>query len=86
MESILLIDCQVRVWYIRDMKRYHYWMDKCYRYVWSNRNGKPLRHMEACGMNMQDVRCCLGMKIVRWKIKRGVLERIDLVVRKGNDR
>ena len=85
-ESSLLYDCQVRVWYKRDMKRLQKWMDKCYRYVWSDRNGEPLRQMEARGVNMQDVRVCLGVKSVRWKIEKRVLERIWHVVRMGNER
>merc|ERR1711989_49033 len=75
-ESSLLYDCHARVWYKRDMKKLQKWVDKCYRYVWSNRNGEPLRQMEARGVNMQDVRVCLGVKSVRWKIEKRVLERI----------
>ena len=85
-ESSLLYDCQARVWYKRDMKKLQKWVDKCYRYVWSNRNGEPLRQMEARGVNMQDVRACLGVKSVRWKIEKRVLERIGHVVRMENDR
>ena len=85
-ESSLLYDSQVRVWYKRDMKRLQSWIDKCYRYVWSDRNGEPLRQMEEKGVNMQDVRSCLGVKSVRWKIEKRVLERIGHVVRMGNDR
>ena len=73
-ESSLLYDCQARVWYKRDMKRLQQFMDKCYRYVWSERNGEPLRQMEAQGVNMQDVRNVLGVKSVRWKIEKRVLE------------
>ena len=32
--------------------------------------------MEARGINMQDVRNSLGVKNIRWKIKKRVLERI----------
>ena len=85
-ESSLLYDCHVRVWYKRDMKRLQSWIDRCYRYVWSNRNGEPLRQMEASGTNMQDVRNCLGVRSVRWKIEKRVLERIGHVVRMGNER
>ena len=85
-ESSLLYDCQVRVWYKRDMKRLQQFMDKCYRYVWSDRNGEPLRQMEARGVNMQDVRNRLGVKSVRWKIEKRVLERIGHVARMGNER
>ena len=85
-ESSLLYDCGVRVWYKRDLGKLQKWMDKCYRYVWSDRNGEPLRQMEARGVNMQDVRSCLGVKSVRYKVEKRVLERIGHVVRMGNDR
>ena len=85
-ESSLLYDSGVRVWYKKDLGKLQKWMDKCYRYVWSDRNGEPLRQMEARGCNMQDVRSCLGVKSVRWKIEKRVLERIGHVVRMGNDR
>ena len=61
-------------------------MDRCYRYVWSDRNGEPLRQMEERGVNMQDVRNRLGVKSVRWKVEKRVLERIGHVVRMGNER
>ena len=41
-ESSLLYDCQARVWYKRDVNKLQRWMVKCYRYVWSDRNGEPL--------------------------------------------
>ena len=37
--SCLLYDCQARVWYKRDNEKLQRWRDKCYRCVWSNRNG-----------------------------------------------
>ena len=85
-ESSLLYDCQARVWYKKDTRKLQQFMDKCYRYVWSDRNGEPLRQMEANGVNMQDVRSELGVKSVRWKIEKRVLERIGHVVRMGNER
>ena len=85
-ESSLLYDCHSRVWYMRDMKRLQSWMDKCYRYVWSNRNGAPLRQMQERGVNMWDVRKRLGVKSIRWKIEKRVLERIGHVMRMGNER
>ena len=85
-ECSLLYDCQVRVWYVRDIKRMQKWIDKCYRYVWSDRNGQPLRQMEQRGVNMQDVRNVLKVRSLRWKIEKRVLERIGHVVRMGNER
>lgn len=85
-ESSLLYDCQARMWYKKDVKRLQKWMDKCYRYVWSDRNGEPLRQMSERGVNMYDVRRMLGVKSVEWKIERRVLERIGHVMRMKNDR
>ena len=85
-ESSLLYDCSARMWYKKDMKRLQQWIDKCYRYVWSDRNGEPLRQMQARGVNMQDVRSLLNVKSVRWKIEKRVLERVGHVVRMGNER
>ena len=45
-ESALLFDCQARVWWKKEVMRLQKWMDKCRRYVWSNRNGEPLRQMQ----------------------------------------
>ena len=48
-ESDLLFDRGVRVWYKSDFKRLHKFMDECYRYVWSNRREQPLRKMQELG-------------------------------------
>ena len=85
-ESSLLYDCQARVWYKRDVNKLQRWMDKCYRYVWSDRNGEPLRQMAERHVNMIGVRQRLGIKSVEWKIERRVLERIRHVMRMENDR
>ena len=85
-ESSLLYDCLSRVWYKRNVNKLLRWMDKYYRYVWSDRNGEPLRQMAERHVNMTDVRQRLGIKSVEWKIERRVLERIGHVMRMGNDR
>ena len=85
-ENSLFYDCQARVWYKRDVNKLQRWMDKCYRYVWSDRNGEPLRQMAERHVNMTDVRQRLGIKSVEWKIERRVLERIGHVVQMENDR
>ena len=85
-ESSLLYDCQARVWYKKDVNKLQRWMDKCYRYVWSDRNGEPLRQMAERHVNMTDVRQRLGIKSVEWKIERRVQERIGHVMRIENDR
>ena len=61
-------------------------MDKCYRYVWSNRREQPLRRMQELGVNMWDLRSKLGVKSVRWKIEKRVYERIGHVMRMDDDR
>ena len=86
-ESSLLYDCQATVWYKRDVNKLQRWMDKCYRYVWSDRNGENLLQMAEGGHeNVTDVRQRLGIKSVEWKIERRVLERIGHVMRMKNDR
>ena len=85
-EISLLYDCQARVWYKRDVNKLQRWMDKCYRYVWSDRNGEPLRQMAEKHKNSTDVRRSLGIKSVEWKIKRKVLEKNGQVMRMENDR
>ena len=85
-EISVLYDCHARVWYKRELKKVQKWMDKCYRYVWSDRNGQPLRQMSERGVNMVDVRERLGVKSVAWKVEKRVLERIRHVLRMGNER
>ena len=84
-ESALLFDCQARVWWKKDVMRLQKWMDKCWRYVRSNRNGEPLRQMQVRGENMYDVRARLGAKSVQWKIEKRVLERVGHVMRMKDD-
>ena len=57
MESALLFDSGVRVWYKREFKRLQSFMDKCYRYVWGNRNGQLLRRRQELGVNTEYVGC-----------------------------
>ena len=85
-ESSLLYDCQSRVWGKGDVRKLQQWLDKCYRYVWSNRNGQPLRRMQELGENMVDVRERLGVKSAAVKIEKRVLERIGHVMRMGDER
>merc|ERR1739838_413018 len=56
-------------------------VDKDYRFIWSNKSKPPLRQMEEDGVNMYDVRKMLGVKSLRIKIEKRVLERIGHVVR-----
>ena len=80
-ESGLLFDCAVRTWWVADTKRLQSWIDRCYRYIWSNHREPPLRQMQREGTNMQDVRNMLGVRSVRWKVEKRVLERIGHVLR-----
>ena len=68
------------------MKRLQTWMVSVIPKKRSDRNGKPLRRMQVRGVNMQNVRSCLGMKSARRKIQKRVLERIGHVVRIGNEK
>ena len=81
-ESSLLSDCQVRVWQRSEIKRLQKWVDKCYRYVWSDRNGQPLLQMQERHLNMQDVRTSLNIR----SIEKRVLERIGHILRMENDK
>ena len=37
-ESSVLYDCHARVLYKRKLEEEQKWMNKCYKYVWSDRN------------------------------------------------
>ena len=79
-ESALLSDCQVRVWY-SELNRMQKFMDRIYRYVWSRKMKPPLTQLQEKGKNMFDVRRELGVATVRWKVEKRVLERISHVIR-----
>ena len=85
-ESGLLFDCQVRVWQVKEIKQLQVFADRCYRHVWSRKTGPPLIQMEKEGKNMADVRKELGVRTLRWKIEKKVLERIGHVMRMGDER
>ena len=85
-ESTMLFDCNVRVWYIRDIKKMQSQVDKMYRYIWSSKKQPPLMQMQEDNVNMQDIRNKLGIKSMRWKIEKRVLQRIGHVFRMQDDR
>ena len=85
-ESALLFDCSVRTWYVKDVNNLQRWVDKCLRYLWSNKNCPPLRQMQREHKNMQDIRNELKVKSIRWKIEKRVLERIGHIMRMENTR
>ena len=85
-ESTLLFDVQVRTWRLGDVKIMQRTMDKMYRYIWSRKNKPPLIQMQQEHKNMQNVRNELGVKSVRLKLEKRVLERIGHVMRMEDDR
>ena len=82
-ESIVLYDRHATVWQKRKLKEVQKWMDKCYRYMWSDRNCQPLQQMSERGVNMVDVRK-VGVKSMVWKVEKRVLKRIRCVLRMNN--
>ena len=68
-ESTVLFDCQARTWRVKEVKRLQSFVDRAYRYVWSDKKGPPLVQMQEEGVNMVDVRKALGVKSLRWKIE-----------------
>ena len=85
-ESAILFDCATRTWYQKDIKYLQSWVDRCYRHIWANGRGPPLRLMQEQGKNMQDIRNQLGTKTLRRHIEKRSLERIGHVLRMKNDR
>ena len=81
-ESSVLYDCHARVWYKRELKG----LGKCHRYVWSDRKDEPLRQMSERRVNMVDIRERLGVKSVAWKVEKRGLNRIEYMLRMGNER
>ena len=68
------------------MKKLQQCMDKKYRHIWSRRRVPPLVQMQKEHKNMSDVRRELGIKSVRYKIEKQVLERIGHVMRMEDNR
>ena len=85
-ESTILFDCQARTWQVSETKKLQQFMDKTYRYIWSHKNQPPLMEMQQKGVNMQDIRNELGVKSIRSKVEKRVLQRIGHVVRMEDDR
>ena len=85
-ESGLLFDVTVRAWYASDIKNLQSWVDKCYRYIWSNKKQPALIEMLDKGKNMQDVRNELGVKSLQWKIEKRSLQRIGHILRMSDNR
>ena len=80
-ESTLLFDCQMRTWHLGEIKQIQSTMDRKYRWLWSKKIKPPLIQMQEEGYNMQDTRNELGVKRVKWKVEKRVMERIGHVFR-----
>ena len=80
-ESALLFDCHVRVWHVREIKELQQFMDRIYRYIWSRKTKPPLIQMEEEGKRMEDLWAELGIKSIRWKVEKRILERIGHIMR-----
>ena len=85
-ESSILFDCHVRTWRVKEIKRMQSFVDRAYRYVWSNKSMPPLRQMKEEGVNMVDVRKMLGVRSLRWKVEKRVYEQIGHVLRMEDGR
>ena len=85
-ESALLFNCHVRVWYVKELKRLQSFMDKIYTYIWSEKTKLPLIQMQEESKNMADVWKDLGVKSIRCKVEKRVLERIGHVMRMKDNR
>ena len=82
-ESTLLFNCQVRTWQIGEIRQLQKTMDI---YLWSKKNCPPLIQMQNEQKNMQDMRNQLGVKSVRLKIEKRVLEPIGHIIRMNDNR
>ena len=85
-ESTMLFDCHARTWQLGEIKKLQQTMDRKYRHIWSNKREPPLVQMQREGKNMFDVRRELGVKSVRLKIEKRVLQRIGHIMRMEDTR
>ena len=85
-ETCLLFDSAVRPWYKSEINKMQQWIDRRYRYVWSNKKEPPLITMEKTHMNMQDIRNQLNIKTLQSKIEKRSLQRIGHVIRMDSSR
>ena len=85
-ESTILFNAAVRPFSKSETKRIQSWIDKRYRYIWSNKKEEPLRQMERNHMNMQDVRNELDVMTIRSIIEKSHLVRIGHIARMSDER
>ena len=85
-ESTLLFNAAVRPFHQREIKAMQKFVDKKYRYIWSVKNGEPLRQMQEQGINMADIRKTLKVSTIRNKIEKAHLMRMGHILRMSDDR
>ena len=85
-ESTILFNSAVRPFSQSETKRIQSWIDKRYRYIWSNKKEKPLKQMERNHVNMQDVRNELDVMKIRSKIEKSHSIRIGHIARMSDER
>ena len=85
-ESIILFNSAVRPFLQSETKRIQSWIDKRYRYIWSNKKEEPLKQMEGNHMNMQDAWNELDVMTTRSKIEKRHLIRIGYIARMSDER
>ena len=84
-ESTILFNFALRPFSQSETKRIQSWIDKRYRYIWSNKE-ELLKQMERSHMNMQDVRNELDVMTIRSKIEKSHLIRIGHIARMSDER
>ena len=80
-ESTMLFSIAVRPFLAREIKSFQRFCDKKYRYIWSNRNGEPLRPIQEYGVNMADIRNQLQVSSIRKKLEVAHLIRMGHILR-----
>ena len=70
-ESTDLFSCSIRLWHTVEMRKLQRYVDKLYRYVWSDKKKQPLREMQEKKVNMFQVRKTLGVGSLEMKIEKG---------------
>ena len=84
-ESTGLFNCSIRPWHAAEIRNSQRYVDKLYRYVWSDKKKKPLREIQEKKINVFQVRKDLGVGSLEMKIEKRTLERIGHVLRMKND-
>ena len=86
MESTILFNSTVRPSSQSETKIIQSWIDRRYRYIWSNTKEEHLKKMERNHMNMQDIRNELDVMTIRSKTGKSHLIRIGHIARMSDER